>query len=273
MVPAQAEDALRALEMLRAAAQAGKPYDLAILDLMMPEMDGFELARAINSDAAIASIPLVLLTSFGQRGHAEAARGAGIAAYLTKPVKQVQLFECLAIVRSGVKQPGNVASQAVAPGTSGLEAASLVTWHSLQENAVASDKLILLAEDNLVNQKLALRQLKKLGYTADAVLNGRAALEAMNHKAYDLVLMDCQMPEMDGYETTAEIRRREQSTGAHVPIVAMTAHALEGDRAHCIAAGMDDYITKPVNFETLNRIINSLIAQPETQPAAHTLLP
>lgn len=273
MVPAQAEDALRALEMLRAAAQAGKPYDLAILDLMMPEMDGFELARAINSDAAIASIPLVLLTSFGQRGHAEAARGAGIAAYLTKPVKQVQLFECLAIVRSGVKQPGNVASQAVAPGTSGLEAASLVTQHSLQENAVASDKLILLAEDNLVNQKLALRQLKKLGYTADAVLNGRAALEAMNHKAYDLVLMDCQMPEMDGYETTAEIRRREQSTGAHIPIVAMTAHALEGDRAHCIAAGMDDYITKPVNFETLNRIINSLIAQPETQPAAHTLLP
>lgn len=272
MVPAQAEDARRALEMLRAAVQAGEAFDLAILDLMMPEMDGFELAREINSDATIASIPLVLLTSFGQRGHADAARGAGIAAYLTKPVKQVQLFECLTTVISSVNQPRRAASQATAPDGCG-QAATLVTRHSLLENAVASDKLILLAEDNLVNQKLALRQLKKLGYAADAVLNGREALEAMNHKAYDLVLMDCQMPEMDGYETTAEIRRREQSTGAHTPIVAMTAHALEGDRAHCLAAGMDDYVTKPVKFEMLNRIINNWIAQPETRPAAQPSLP
>ncbi|MDQ2856243.1 MAG: response regulator, partial [Acidobacteriota bacterium] len=248
MIHEEADAGVRALELLRAAAAQGTAYDLAILDLMMPGMDGFELARTIKSDPNIAAVRLVLLTSYGQRGHSMTAREAGIAAYLTKPVRQSQLFDCLS----------NVVSQASL--TSGLDLSSsqvpakLLTRHSLKEIKMTSQKLILLAEDNVVNQKVAVRQLEKLGYRADAVANGREALEALGRIPYDLVLMDCQMPEMDGYEATAEIRRRE-GEAKHTPIVAMTAHALEGDRAKCIAAGMDDYVSKPVKPEQLSAVL------------------
>jgi PAS domain S-box-containing protein len=246
MVHDEAGSGVRALELLRSAAAMGTPYDLAILDFMMPGMDGFELARTIKSEPALASVRMVLLTSFGQRGHGATARTAGFAAYLTKPVRQSQLFDCLA----------NVVTQTTRPEegilTSG--ATPLVTKHTLTEAKTMSEKLILLAEDNIVNQKVAVRQLQKLGYRADTVADGREALEALGRIHYDLVLMDCQMPEMDGYEATAEIRRRE-GTRKHTPIVAMTAHALKGDREKCLAAGMDEYITKPVKPEELARII------------------
>ena len=248
MIHEEADSGGRALELLRSAAAAGTLYDLAILDFMMPGMDGFELARTIKSNPAIASVPLVLLTSFGQRGDGSLAREAGIAAYLTKPVRQSQLFDCLANVIS--QTPGAANAPLLAAGNPG----PLVTKHTLAEAKPMSDKLILVAEDNIVNQKVAVRQLQKLGYRADTVADGREALEALGRIAYDLVLMDCQMPEMDGYEATAEVRRREGKT-KHTPIVAMTAHALEGDRAKCIAAGMDDYITKPVKPEDLKRML------------------
>jgi two-component system sensor histidine kinase/response regulator len=246
----QADSGMRALELLRRAQAKGQPYNLAILDLMMPEMDGFELAREIKSDPAIAAVPLVLLTSFGQRGDSTTAREAGIAAYLTKPVRQSQLFDCLA----------NVISQSA--GTDAPipinETAGLVTRHMLAETKTMPNKLILIAEDNVVNQKVAIRQLLKLGYRADAVADGREALEALERIPYDLVLMDCQMPEMDGYEATAKIRWRE-GRKKHTPIIAMTAHALEGDRAKCIAAGMDDYISKPVKPEELGRLLEQFL--------------
>jgi PAS domain S-box-containing protein len=249
----EADCGKRALEMLRAAAAEGNAYDLAVLDLMMPEMDGFELARAIKADPAIAATRLVLLTSFGQRGHGTTAREAGIAAYLTKPVRQTQLFDCLTTV---VNQTLTASEQSA---MSLRAQAKLLTKHTLKETKKMTNKLILLAEDNVVNQKVATRQLQKLGYRADTVSNGREALEALARTAYDLVLMDCQMPEMDGYEATAEIRRLE-GVAKHTPIVAMTANALEGDRAKCIAAGMDDYVSKPVKPEELARVLESLLA-------------
>jgi PAS domain S-box-containing protein len=241
MIHSQADSALRALDLLKSAAAKDAGYDLAILDLLMPEMDGFELARAIKSDPRLARIHLVLLTSVGVRGDGATARAAGIAAYLTKPIRQSQLFDCLTMLVSSSQN-----SSAVVP--------ILVTKHTLKEAKPMSDKLILLAEDNIVNQKVAVRQLQKLGYRADAVANGREAVEALSRISYDLVLMDCQMPEMDGYEATTEIRLREGTT-KHTPIVAMTAHALAGDREKSIAAGMDDHITKPVKQEDLARVL------------------
>jgi two-component system sensor histidine kinase/response regulator len=252
MIHDEADSGARALELLWSAAAQGAAYDLAVLDLMMPGMDGFELARTIKSDPAIAAVHLVMLTSFGARGHGAAARDAGVAAYLTKPVRQSQLFDCLA----------NVISAANAPPARNASPSpvKLVTRHTLKEARTMSHKLILLAEDNVVNQKVALRQLLKLGYRADAVANGSEAIEALNRIPYDLVLMDCQMPEMDGYEATSEIRRREGTT-KHTFIVAMTANALEGDRAKCIAAGMDDYVSKPVRSEELGAVLERVFGK------------
>jgi PAS domain S-box-containing protein len=251
MLHSEADSGMRALELLRAAATGKVPFDLAVLDLMMPGMDGFELARAIKCDPTLAGVHLVLLTSHGQRGDSTIAREAGIAAYLTKPVRQSQLFNCLAGV---VNQP-LIASELM---DSSVYKPDLVTRHALDEKKTRSVKLILLAEDNIVNQKVAVRQLLKLGYRADAVADGREALEALLRIPYDLVLMDCQMPEMDGYEATAEIRRRE-GTARHTPIVAMTANALQGDREKCMAAGMDDYISKPVKPGELQKALERLL--------------
>jgi two-component system sensor histidine kinase/response regulator len=254
MIHEEADSGMEALELLRAAAARGVPYDLAVLDFMMPGMDGLELARAIKSDPDLAVMRLVLLTSYGQRGDSANAREAGVAAYLTKPVRKSQLFNCLATVVNEAMVPSD---QSQPSGST----AGLVTRDAAGERIAMSDKLILLAEDNIVNQKVAVRQLLRLGYRADAVANGREALEALTRIRYDLVLMDCQMPEMDGYEATTEIRRREGAS-MHTPIVAMTANALQGDREKCIASGMDDYVSKPVRPEELQKVMASVFAKP-----------
>ncbi|HEV8204751.1 MAG TPA: response regulator [Pyrinomonadaceae bacterium] len=240
----EAESGKSALALLCSAAQTGEAFDLAILDLMMPEMDGFELARVIKSDPSIAATPLVMLTSYGERGGSTAAQQLGIGAYLAKPIRQAALFECLASV---VRTPHT---------TKAFEHVTITP--KTIEVKPASNKLILIAEDNVVNQKVAIRQLRKLGYRADAVANGREVLEALARIPYDLVLMDCQMPEMDGYEATAAIRRYENAP-QRTPVIAMTAHALEGDRARCIAAGMDDYVSKPVKPEELQRVLEKYL--------------
>jgi PAS domain S-box-containing protein len=259
MIYEEADGGMSALEMLRKAAQQGTPYDLAVLDFMMPGMDGFELARTIKSEPEIVDVTLVLLTSYGQRGHGELARQTGVAAYLAKPVRQAQLFESLTRVMS---QGAIIERSEDLPHS---ETAKGITGQSLPETEKRAGKLILLAEDNIVNQKIAMRQLQNLGYRADAVANGREALEALERIAYDLVLMDCQMPEMDGYEATAEIRFREGAS-RHTPIIALTAHALEGDREKCIAAGMDDYISKPVRSKALEEVIKRLLADSGQSP-------
>lgn len=241
-----AEGGEEALHILRREAAAGDPYDIAILDMQMPVMDGLMLARAIKSDPAIAGTRLLMMTSLGRRDD-ETIREAGVELCLTKPVKQSQLLDCLAtLVGEGSfeRQQPQLAARPVVSAPGGEE----------QHQRFR----ILVAEDNIVNQKVALRQLQRLGYTADAVANGREVLEALDRIPYDLVLMDCQMPEVDGYEATKEIRRREGGS-RHTTIIAMTANALEGDRERCLAAGMDDYISKPVKQDALSAAIEPWI--------------
>jgi CheY-like chemotaxis protein len=191
------------------------------------------------------------MSSFSQRGDGQVAHEIGIAAYLTKPVRQSQLFDCLVTV---LDISGATAFQ---PQVSAQP--KLVTRHTLKENETKARKLILIAEDNIVNQRVAVRQLEKLGYRADVVANGLEAVEALTRIPYALVLMDCQMPEMDGYAATAAIRLREGQS-KHTPIIAMTANAMEGDRERCLAAGMDDYISKPVNPEELEVVLTRFLA-------------
>lgn len=243
MITTEAESGSQALELLKAGTACGEPYNIALLDLMMPDMDGFQLAAVIKSDPTIDSVALVLLPSFGRPGHGEKARQIGITAYLQKPVRQSQLHDCLTRI---VAQPNGEP----------IRETRLVTRHSMRESEVRhkestlSNLRILVAEDNLVNQKVALGQLYNLGYRADAVSNGIELLEALEKGYVDIILMDCQMPEMDGFVATAEIRRRE-GTSRHTTIIAMTANALEGDENTCLAAGMDDYISKPVKADVL----------------------
>jgi CheY-like chemotaxis protein len=239
-----------ALEMLRTAVRQDRPYDLALLDMQMPGMDGLELARTIKADAALATLPLVMLTSITQRGHEELVQRAGIAAYLTKPVRQSHLFDCLILVK-GMSTAGGDSSSRLTP--------PLIDRYRLAQVKAQNQPRILVAEDNLINQKVAVRLLEKLGYKADVAANGNEVVEAVTRTPYAAVLMDCQMPGMDGFEATMAIRQREGSA-RHTPIIAMTANAMQGDRERVLAAGMDDYLSKPVKVDDLASILRRWIA-------------
>jgi CheY-like chemotaxis protein len=255
-------DGPEALARLRSEAAAGNPYDLAILDMQMPGMDGLTLARAIKADPAIAATRLVMLTSLGHRLEAGELRAAGIAAFLIKPVRQSELFNCLVTVLTEAGPPLSTqrfTAVAARGAASAPSPAPLKPWR------------VLVAEDNVVNQKVAVRQLQRLGYPVDVVANGLEALEALERIRYDVVLMDCHMPEMDGYEATRRIRSRlnganpahngnrhgNRSPEAHqaVRIIAMTANAMQSDREKCLQAGMDDYLSKPVQIQELQAVL------------------
>jgi CheY-like chemotaxis protein len=238
-----------ALEMLRTAAMRDAPYDLALLDMQMPGMDGLELARRIKADPALATLPLVMPASITQRGHEELVQQAGIAAYLTKPVRQSHLFDCLTLVKG---------TSAPAVGASSHITQPLIDRYRLAQVKAQIQPRILVAEDNLINQKVAVRLLEKLGYRADVAANGNEVVEALMRTPYAAVLMDCQMPHMDGFEATVAIRQREGST-RHTPIIAMTASAMQGDREKVLAAGMDDYISKPVKPDDLAAMLRRWI--------------
>jgi two-component system, sensor histidine kinase and response regulator len=262
MANGSAEDGQRALELLRAAAERDEPYDLAILDMQMPGMDGLALARTIKGDPAIASTRLVLLTSSGRRGDSEEARRAGIEAYLTKPVRQSQLYDALATVMGSPAEAASAPLHAETP---------LITRYSLKEEKARSRARVLLAEDNAVNQKVAVRMLDKLGYRVDVAADGLEALEALSRIPYAVVLMDVQMPKMDGYEATAEIRRREsegEGTARRTLIIAMTANAMQVDREKALEAGMDDYISKPVKPEELDAVLERWIPKLDVEEAS-----
>ena len=193
-----------------------------------------------------------MMTSVGLKGHAEEARSAGIDAYLTKPVRQSQLYDCL---RTVMGPPGPVEPTATP------EAHRLITAHALKEAEARSRTRILVVEDNEVNQMVAVRMLEKLGYRCDVAANGMEAVEGQTRAPYDVILMDCQMPEMDGYEASQAIREREALLGVHTPIIAMTANAMQGDREKCLAAGMDDYISKPVSHPDLEAMLGRWMSE------------
>jgi two-component system sensor histidine kinase/response regulator len=255
---ASAADALRVLRM---AVEDGDPYLVAILDMHMPEVDGEMLGRAIKGDPGLRSTTLAMMTSGGVRGDATRMAEAGFAAYLVKPVRQSQLYDCLA----GMLERG--ASDQV----SGSPSSRLITRHTLAERARRRAR-ILLAEDNLVNQKVAVKTLEKLGFSADVVSNGREAVSALRSAAYDLVLMDVQMPEMDGIEATRLIRRSGSGVvDPRTPIVALTAHAMAGDRQKCLDAGMDDYLAKPIKSSELLEVLERWLPEPtDAQPTRTT---
>jgi two-component system, sensor histidine kinase and response regulator len=248
-----ASDGYEALALLKGAAAQGDPFDVAILDLQMPRMNGLELAQTIKSDPQLTATPLVLLTSMGMRGQAEQAKQVGIAAYLTKPVHRADLYDCLTMIVDRLAHSS--------PNVLEVEATSrprdvLVTRHVIKEAARAARPRILVAEDNIVNQKIAVIHLEKLGCRADVVANGLEAVDAVARIQYALVLMDCQMPEMDGWEATAMIRKKEEACGSErLPIIAITANAMPGDREKCRKAGMDDYLAKPVTLDEIRAVL------------------
>jgi PAS domain S-box-containing protein len=237
-----------ALELLRQEAAGDAPFTLLLTDYNMPGMDGLALARAVKEDPVLNTVRIILLSTSSERQEAEALKEAGVSASLVKPVKRSRLEKCLAAVVFGAPPVEEAGDTAVAVTRERASAAAAILPKTAR---------ILLAEDNAVNQKVALQQLKKLGYTAEAVGNGREVLTATKRDRFDLVLMDCQMPEVDGYEATRQLRAREQAEGGlrHY-IIAMTANALLGDREGCLAAGMDDYIVKPVKLDNLLTALN-----------------
>ena len=242
MEPTLAGSGAEALGTMARARQARQSFRLVLTDAEMPEMDGFELAAEIRRDPGLAGVSILMLTSAGQRGDAARCREAGLGGYLTKPVGQSELRDAILRVLATKPEAKPV----------------LVTRHSLREGKRLR---ILLAEDNLVNQRLVVRLLEKQGHHLTIAGNGREALERLEKESFDVVLMDVQMPEMDGFEATAAIRERERLTAKHVPIIAMTAHTMQGDRERCLAAGMDGYVSKPIKLQELIGAIENRSSQ------------
>lgn len=252
----EAEGGSQAIGLMQAAKKAGHAYRLVLLDAQMPGMDGFDVAAQTQQDPSLTGSAVVMLTSAGSKGDAARCSGLGIKAYLSKPIKRADLLDAIKLALFGPREAVKSSVRAV---------------------SAAADQRhfkILLAEDNVVNQKVAMRFLEKRGHAVILAESGRKALAAWQEQSFDLILMDVQMPEMDGFEATAMIRKQEligkpeQGGGKHIPIIAMTAHAMVGDRDRCLAAGMDDYVSKPINardlFAAIGRVMDAL------QTLAHT---
>ncbi len=253
---AEAAGAEEAIHMLRAARAEGDPFRVVLTDMQMPEIDGETLGRTIKADPELRDTSLVMMTSYGKRGDAKRLEAIGFSAYLTKPVKQSQLYDCLATVLGA----GDPSVQ--------VRETPLVTRHTISEDSRRRVR-ILLAEDNATNQQVALSILQKLGFHADIVADGREAVRALETGSYDIVLMDVQMPVMDGFEATRAIRSSEAKVpNRRIPIIAMTAHAMKGDRERCLEAGMDDYLSKPIAPRALAEALEKWMAPaPERSPA------
>jgi PAS domain S-box-containing protein len=236
-----------ALAALSSAMEAGEPYGLILTDMHMPKMDGFALIERIRQTPELSTAIIMMLTSAGHRGDAARCQELGVSAYLLKPIRQSELREAIARVLGAKEQKGAI---------------PLITRYSLGDALEPTAVLrVLLAEDNPVNQRLATRLLEKRGHRVTITANGHEVVQALANQTFDLLLMDVQMPEMDGFEATAVIREREKHNGAHIPIIALTAHAMKGDRERCLAAGMDGYLSKPIRPQELDEILEIYIAR------------
>ncbi len=244
MKPTVVEGGREALAELERARAAGSPFAVVLLDAMMPEMDGFTLAERIRHDPEPVGATLMMLSSANRREDAARCRELGVATYLTKPIGQSTLLDAIMTSLGAIASAEDHAVPAAA------QTAPAAGRRTLR---------LLLAEDNAVNQRLAVSLLEKRGHQVVVAGNGREALAALDGRRFDAVLMDVQMPEMDGFEATAAIRAREAATGAHTPIIAMTAHALKGDRERCLAAGMDGYVSKPLRSRELFEVLEGLV--------------
>ena len=241
----EAESGRKALAAAEQAAKAGKPISLFLIDSHMPGMHGFTLAKKIKDNPDLTAASIVMLTSAGARGDAARCQKLGISAYLTKPAKQSELLDAIMLVLGASPQR--------------KKQLPLITRDTIRESRRRF--LILLAEDNLINQKVAVHTLERNGHKVYVANNGQEVLRTLNKDRFDLILMDVQMPEMDGFEATVSIRKKEKKTGFHMPIIAMTAHAMKGDRERCIEAGMDDYIAKPIKAEELTKKIDDVMSR------------
>ncbi|MBX3343608.1 MAG: PAS domain S-box protein [Nitrospira sp.] len=241
-----AVDGPSALALLRRGVEEGTPFDVAIIDMYMPEMNGLELCRLIKQDPALRKTHLIMLTASGQRGDSLAAQEAGAAAYLTKPIRERHLADCIRLIfgRDDAKE----------------QPAPFLTRHTITEAIAREAPRLLVVDDNPVNQKVAVKMLEKLGCRVDLAGNGMEALAAICRHQYPLVFMDCQMPDLDGLETTRLLRSQEKP-GEHLPVIAMTANAMEGDRESCLKAGMDDFISKPIITSDLKKILARWVPQ------------
>jgi two-component system sensor histidine kinase/response regulator len=245
MKPSQVESGNEALKALADAQAAGEPYRVILTDMHMPKMDGFGFIERIRENQHLSAATIMMLTSAGHRGDAARCQALGISAYLLKPIRQSELKVAIARILGAAEHNDEL---------------PLITRYSLGDAGEASRSLrILLAEDNPVNQRLAVRMLEKRGHRVAVSCNGREALEALAADAFDLILMDVQMPEMDGFEATAAIRKNEAGSGKRMPIVALTAHAMKGDRERCLANGMDEYLAKPIRPEELDELLEHFI--------------
>ncbi len=248
MRPSTADGGAAAIQVLEAGKNNNRCFPLVILDAQMPNMDGFSVAERIKEDPQLAGAVIMMLTSAGQRGDGARCRELGIAAYLTKPVRQTELLEAIHVAL------GRPAGE---PGRT-----PLVTRHLLRDNR--RQLRILLAEDDRVTQTLAVHLLERNGHSVTVVGDGKQALASLEERPFDfdILLMDVQMPEMSGFEVTQAIRKRELTTGGHIPILAMTAHVMETDRERCLASGMDGHISKPIDAKELYQAIELLVKEP-----------
>ena len=233
-----------ALEVMKKSASSNEPFAIALIDCMMPEMDGFQLAELIRSDPDIKDTKLVMLSSATRIGDSHDLEKYGLKSWLVKPVKPSELLLSLLRVLGKARQSPKEDS----------------THVETSRDAHHKTANILLAEDNAINRILAVRLLEKAGYKVVCAQNGLEVLRLLGEQQFDIILMDISMPELDGFEATRRIRESEAQTGAHLPIIAMTAHALKEDRGRCLEAGMDDYVSKPVNFKELFEKIDRCIS-------------